>query len=45
MLARMGALEQRAEQSWISHQAILLDEMNGVAGDALEIQRRENLFR
>ena len=38
MLARMGALEQRAQQSWTSHQITLLDEMNSVAGDALEIQ-------
>ena len=38
---RMGALEQRAEQSWTSHQVMLLDEMNSVAGDALEWKSRE----
>ena len=43
MLAKMNALEKRTEQSWISHQAILLDETNSVAGDALDIKRR-NLF-
>ena len=40
LLARMGALEQRAAQSWTSHQVNLLDEMNGVAGHALEFQKR-----
>ena len=39
LLARMNALEQRAEQSWTSHQVALLDEANSVAGDALELQR------
>ena len=43
MLARLGALEQLAEQSWTSHEVMLLDVMNGVAGDALEIQRRNLL--
>ena len=38
MLATIFALEQRAEESRTSHQATLLDEMSGVAGDALEIQ-------
>ena len=31
VLARMGALERRAEQSLTSHQVMSLDEMNGVA--------------
>ena len=39
MLAKMDALEQRAEQSWISHQATPLDETNIFAG-ALDIPRR-----
>ena len=43
MLAKMGALVQRFEQSWISHQVILLDEMSSVAGDALENQIRSLL--
>ena len=38
MLARMGALEQLAEQSWTPHHFTPLDEMNSVAGD--ETQRR-----
>ena len=38
MLAIMGALEQRVDQSWTSDQVSPLDGMNGVAGDALEIQ-------
>ena len=36
MRERMGALEHRAEQTWASHQVILLDEMNSVAGNARE---------
>ena len=32
----IGALESQAEQTWSSHQATSLNEMNGVAGDALE---------
>ena len=43
MLAREGALEQRAEHSWTSHQVILLDEMNSVEGDALEFEKRNLL--
>ena len=43
MLAIIGALEQRAEQSWTFLQVIRLDEMNTVAGDALETQRRNLL--
>ena len=43
MLARTGGFEQRADQSWTSHQVILPDMINSVAGDALEMQRR-NLF-
>ena len=39
LLARMNALEQRAEQSWTSQQDTLSVEMNSVAGDGLEIQR------
>ena len=39
----MGALENQAEQTWTSHQATLLNEMNDVAGDALENQRRSLL--
>ena len=38
-LARMGALEHRAEQPWDFHQV----GMNSVAGDALENQRRNLL--
>ena len=34
----MGALEQRAQQTWTSHQVILFAESNSVAGDALEIR-------
>ena len=36
MLARIGALKHGAEQSWTLHQVVLLDEINIVAGDALE---------
>ena len=36
LLARMNSLEQRVEQSCTSHQVTLLDDMNSVAGDALE---------
>ena len=43
MLARMGALEQRAEQTWTPHQDTLWNEVNSVAGDALENQRRSLL--
>ena len=39
MLAKMDALEQRTEQSWISHPATPLDETNIFAG-ALDIPRR-----
>ena len=38
MLARMSALTQRAEQFWTCHQVSPLDEMNSVAGNALENQ-------
>ena len=34
LLARKNALEQRAQQSWTSHQVALLDEMNSVASQA-----------
>ena len=43
MRERMGALENQAVQTWTSHQALLLDEMIGVEGDALETQRRSLL--
>ena len=43
VLATTGALEQRADQSWTSDQVSPLDGMNGVAGDALEIQGRSLL--
>ena len=36
----MGALENQSDQAWTSHQVSLLHEMNHVAGDALENQRR-----
>ena len=35
-----GTLEHQAEQTWTSHRVTLLDEMNSVAGDALENLRR-----
>ena len=41
--ARMGALENRAEQTWTSHHVIPWNEMKSVAGDALGNQKR-NLF-
>ena len=34
----MRALENQAEQTWTSHQNTKLNEMNGVAGEALENQ-------
>ena len=40
----MTVVEQRAPQSWFSHQVALSDEMNSVAGDALEIQKRIDLL-
>ena len=40
MLASMDALEQRAEQSWTSHQVTVLDEMKSAAGGALEIEQQ-----
>ena len=40
MLAKMGALEHQAEQTWTSHHVALLNEMKIVAGDALDNQRR-----
>ena len=40
---RMDALETQAEQTWMSHQVTLLDEMNGVAGDAPESHGRSLL--
>ena len=41
MRERMGALESKAEQTWTSHQVVLLNEMNNsVAGDALVNRRR-----
>ena len=43
MLARTGARENQAEQTWTFHQVMLLDEMNSIAGDALE-NRRRNLL-
>ena len=43
MRERMGALENQAEQNWTSHQVTLLFEIGGVAGDALENQRRSLL--
>ena len=39
----MGALENQAERTWTCHQEMLLDEMNGAAGDALDNQRRSLL--
>ena len=33
----------KQQQTWTSHQVVLLDEMNSVAGDALENQRRSLL--
>ena len=36
----MCVFENQAEQTWTSHQVTLLKEMNSVAGDALENQRR-----
>ena len=35
----LGALENQEEQTRSSHQVTLLYEMNGVAGDALDLQR------
>ena len=40
MLARVSALHHRGEQSWTSPQVMSLDQMNSVAGDALEKIRR-----
>ena len=40
---RMDALDNQAEQTWTSHQVTLLDEMDGVAGDALESHGRSLL--
>ena len=40
---RMGALENQAGPTWISHQVTLLKEMKSVAGDALEKPRRSLL--
>ena len=39
----MDALENQAEQTWTSHQVAILDEMDGVAGDALESHGRSLL--
>ena len=36
---RMGGLKNQAQPAWTSHQFTLLNEMNSVAGDALEIRR------
>ena len=43
MLAIMGFVEQRGEQSWTSHQVLLWDDLNCVAGDAVENQTRHLL--
>ena len=39
----MGAHESRAELTWTSHQVMSLNEMDIVAGDALENQRKSLL--
>ena len=39
----MGAFENQSDQAWTSHQVTLWHEMNRVAGDALENQRRSLL--
>ena len=36
-LGGMGTLEQVVEQSWTSHQIVLLDEIKSLAGGALDI--------
>ena len=43
MLVIVDALDHRAEQSWTSRQVLSLNEMNRVAGDALENHRRNLL--
>ena len=40
MRTKKGALENQAEQTYTSHQVKLVDEMNVVAGDAVENQRK-----
>ena len=40
LLVRTNAIKQRAQQAWTSHEVTLLNEMNCVAGAALEMQRR-----
>ena len=40
MLERTGALENQAEQSWTFHEVTSMNEMNGVASDALAHQRK-----
>ena len=42
-MERLSALENQAEQTWTSHQVMLLYEMNSIAGDELENQRRSLL--
>ena len=44
MRETMGALDNQAEQNWISHQVSLRDKTKSVAGDALENQRRSLLY-
>ena len=39
----LGALDDQAEQTWTSHQVMLLNKTNRVAGDPLENQRRSLL--
>ena len=43
MLERTGALENQAEQSWTFHEVTSMNEMNGVASDALAHQRKSLL--
>ena len=40
MWERMGALRNQAEPTWTSHPVTVSNEMNGVANDELENQRR-----
>ena len=40
---RMGALENQTEQTWTSHRLVSWHEMNSVASDALENQRKSSL--
>ena len=43
MQEMVGALKNQGEQNWTCHQVVQLNEMNSVAGDALENQRRSLL--